>query len=74
MSTYKRRIVYLSDPEWEHLARIAKERKVTISATIRDLLVEPVRGEQIAREALAKPPSRTSQAQRDELLKKINRA
>jgi macrodomain Ter protein organizer (MatP/YcbG family) len=73
MSTYKRRIVYLSDPEWEHLGQLAKQRKATISATIRDMLVEPVRGEQIAREALAATPVRTIQSQRDDLLRKINR-
>lgn len=65
MSTYKRRIVYLSDPEWEHLARLAKERKATISATIRSMLTSPA-------ETVA-PRSVSPQAKRDELLRKINR-
>jgi hypothetical protein len=68
MSTYKRRIVYLSDEEWEQLARIAKGQKATISATIRDLLFIPLPADM-------KPiVSVTSQARRDGLLNKINRS
>jgi hypothetical protein len=68
MSTYKRRIVYLSDEEWEQLGRIAKGLKQTISATVRDLLFVPLPSEH-------KPiVSVTSQARRDELLRKINRS
>ena len=49
---YKRRIVYLSDSEWDALGRIARRRKATISSTIRDMLYEPMRGEDMADKVL----------------------
>jgi macrodomain Ter protein organizer (MatP/YcbG family) len=52
MATYKRRIVYLSDSEWKALAKIAKRRKSTVSATLRDMILDPIRGEQMAWDVL----------------------
>jgi macrodomain Ter protein organizer (MatP/YcbG family) len=65
MSTYKRRIIYISDEEWTGLAALAQKRKLTISATIRELLTDRM---ETIRQTLP-----NSQAQRDELLRKINR-
>lgn len=75
MSTYKRRIVYLSDEEWEQLGRVAKDRKITISATVRDLLPGSVQKLEavIPVDAVLRSPW-TPQAKRDELLRKINRS
>lgn len=47
MPTYKRRIVYLSDPLWRKLSLLAKYHGGTISGTIRDLITEPVDGEML---------------------------
>lgn len=35
MATYKRRIVYLSDEEWERISTIAHDHGLTVSAEIR---------------------------------------
>lgn len=53
MSTYKRRVVYLSDDEWEGLKEIARLRQSTISATIRDMLDETIKSEVAAWKVLA---------------------
>lgn len=40
MALYKRRIVHLSDAEWEQLRTRSKKQGVSISALVRFLLVE----------------------------------
>ena len=71
MSTYKRRIVYLSDEEWSTLLAESKARKQTASSLIRDWLRDAWTTDPPKRGSLS--PISTSQAQRDELLRKINR-
>jgi len=75
MSTYKRRIVYLSDEEWSTLLAESKARKQTASSLIRDWLRDAWTTNPPERGSLGPiaPISTTSQAQRDELLRKINR-
>ena len=80
MSTYKRRIVYLSDDEWEGLKGIAQMRMSTISATIRDMMEEAIRDEVKMMQALAeaapkpiRPIKGATQKERDDFLRAINR-
>jgi Arc/MetJ-type ribon-helix-helix transcriptional regulator len=85
MSTYKRRIVYLSDIEWTALQAQAHERRTTISAVIRQAVrgTDDQAGDRAARhdsqrptaQAAARPAAtRSAQAHRDEILKRVNRA
>jgi hypothetical protein len=74
MSTYKRRIVYLSDEEWSTLLAESKARKQTISSLIRDWLRDAWTATSPQRGSVGPvAPISTSQAHRDELLRKINR-
>ena len=75
MSTYKRRIVYLSDEEWATLHQESKAREQTISSLIRDWLRDAWTPTPPPERKGLGPiaPIATSQSQRDDLLRKINR-
>lgn len=66
MATYKRRIVYFTDEEWEQTRCAAKAAGMTASARIRMLVVE---GRVIP---VVLSPRPNPQAQRDAILRRIN--
>lgn len=81
MSTYKRRIIYVSDIEWSALQERAHERRTTISALVRQAVREPdgSAGREVdqrptaQRAARPATTARTAQARRDEILHKVSR-
>lgn len=75
MATQKRRIVYLSDEEWRTLTEQAETNGTTISAYIRSALGFSTLPFRTAREiGLGQPRPRISaQAERDAILRKINK-
>ncbi len=62
----KRRVIWLNDTEWDLLEKLAQAKDLTISARIRDFIIE----------AIAKSPAVRADAQkaRDGILSRINRA
>lgn len=76
MATYKRRIVYLSDEEWEAAQREAVGRDCTASELIRDCLrrgylrdepLQPATKDQVTVGRV-----QMTQTERDAILRKIN--
>jgi hypothetical protein len=77
MATYKRRIVYLSDEEWDAAKRLAERNSVTASELIRDCLrrghlrdecLMPATKDQTEIAGVA-----MTQTERDAILRKINK-
>ena len=74
MSTQKRRVVYFTDEEWEDARHRATNLDMTISAYIRSSVIGgqviPVRVQQAALTSMA---ATLTQADRDAILRRVNK-
>ena len=76
MNTYKRRIVYFTDEEWDVLKAVAKERHQTISSVLRDFWEWASKPAERIIDVLTdpEPPSRgLTQSDRDAILRRISK-